>query len=86
MEQCYQPDAGEVTQGAGAEASEAEILAAVRSVLTAEAVSHPEVEQAAAGGRRFWRVAPKPERPVESPVGSPAESSLVSRFLGRFRG
>ncbi|KIC21606.1 hypothetical protein [Leisingera sp. ANG-Vp] len=45
MEQTCQTAFGEEIQGIAAEVSDAEILAAVRRVLTAEEVSHPEVEQ-----------------------------------------
>ncbi|MEX0301441.1 MAG: hypothetical protein AB3N24_03355 [Leisingera sp.] len=78
MAQGLQTIPAQEIQGQSHEATDAEILAAVRQVLTAEVVTHPDVEQeAAAGSKHFWQPAPKPARP--------AEPTLVSRLLGRFR-
>ncbi|MBY6058389.1 hypothetical protein [Leisingera daeponensis] len=78
MEQCYQPEIGEAARSRAAEPSEAEILAAVRRVLTADVVEHPEYAQAAASqgwlaGKLLARERPEP-------------GALASRLLGRFRG
>lgn len=85
MDQYHHAGTVQEIQGESAEFSEAEILAAVRAILTAEEVSHPEVErehQESAGRSRFWDSAPKPQR--SAPAA--AKPSLVTQFFGRLRG
>ncbi|WP_027244715.1 hypothetical protein [Leisingera daeponensis] len=67
MEQCYQPELGQMMAAQAAEPSDIEILAAVRRVLTAEVVEHPDYAQPPAGGGWF--------------AGSLA-ARLVGRFRG----
>lgn len=86
MGQYYQPIGVEEIQGESIESTDAEILAAVRAVLTAEEVIHPEVareHEEAASRNRFWDSAPKPERATNAAAGKP---SLVSQIFGRLRG
>lgn len=78
MEQCCQPEIGQVAAVQAAEPSDAEILAAVRQVLTAEEVEHPDYAQASAGRRWFAGWLPDAERR--------AGGSLAARLVGRFRG
>ncbi|QDI76910.1 hypothetical protein PNH50_02580 [Leisingera aquaemixtae] len=67
MEQCYQPEMGQMAAAQAAEPSDTEILAAVRRVLTAEVVEHTGYAQAPARGGWF--------------AGSLA-ARLVGRFRG----
>lgn len=86
MGQYYQPIGVEEIQGESIESTDEEILAAVRAVLTAEEVTHPEVareHEEAASRNRFWDSSPEPQRSVAAVVGKP---SLVSQIFGRLRG
>lgn len=78
MQQCYQPEIGEAVKSQAAEQSDAEILAAVRQVLTAEVVEHPDYAEAPAS--RGWLAGKLLARE------RPASGALASRLLGRFRG
>ncbi|WP_027257789.1 hypothetical protein [Leisingera aquimarina] len=78
MDQTFQPEFAAVVEGPSAEGSEAEILAAVRRVLTAEEVIEPEIAQSAA--KRGWFAGKA--RASEPSV----TSSLAARLLGRFCG
>lgn len=78
MGQCFQPEMGQVTAGQAAEPSDAEILAAVRRVLTDEEVEHPGIGRASAGRSWFAGRLPGADRPVKP--------SLAARLLGRLRG
>ncbi|MBY6067755.1 hypothetical protein KUW17_13440 [Leisingera aquaemixtae] len=78
MEQCYQPEIGEAVNSRAGEPSDAEILAAVRQVLTAEVVEHPDYAEAPAG--RGWLAGKLLARE------RPASGALAARLLGRFRG
>ncbi|WP_323778594.1 hypothetical protein [Leisingera sp.] len=78
MDQTFQPEFAAVAEGPSAAGSEAEILAAVRRVLTAEDAIDPEIAQAAAKRGWFADTGQAPERPIKS--------SLAARLLGRFRG
>ena len=78
MDQTYQPEFAAVAEGPSAEGSEAEILAAVRRVLTAEEAIDPEIAQSAP--KRGWFAS-------NAGASQPAvKSSLAARLLGRFRG
>jgi hypothetical protein len=71
MGQCYHPDFDNVLKGEACETSDDEIMAAVRKILTAEEVYHPEIHEA----------------PAAQPEGAqPAKPSLFSSLLSRFRG
>jgi|GEM_PF-4411331 len=87
MEQSYQAGAVQEIQGKSVQTTDAEILAAVRAILTAEEVSHPEVErehQEAASRSRIWASAPKPQR--NAAANAAVKPSLVTQIFGRLRG
>lgn len=87
MDQYHHTGTVQEIQGESAEFSEAEILAAVRAILTAEEVSHPDIErehQESASRSRIWASAPKPQRNVAANAAD--KPSLVTQIFGRLRG
>lgn len=86
MGQYYQPTGVAEIQGESIESTDEEILAAVRAVLTAEEVTHPDVERdhnEAISRNRFWDSAPKPQRAA---AAAEAKPSLVLQLFDRLRG
>ncbi|WP_264211181.1 hypothetical protein [Leisingera thetidis] len=78
MQQCDQPQIGATVNSRAGEPSDAEILAAVRKVLTAEEVEHPDYAKAPAA--KGWLAAKLLARE------RPASGALAARLLGRFLG
>lgn len=78
MQQYYQPEMGEAVNSEAAEPSDAEILAAVRQVLTADEVVHPDYAKAPAS--QGWLAGKLLARE------RPASGALAARLLGRLRG
>lgn len=75
MGQSYQPDFGNVIKGESIDTTEAEILAAVRNILTAEELHHPDI------------VAPAPATADrKSPAAHVIKRSLSALMPQRFRG
>ncbi|OED50349.1 hypothetical protein [Leisingera sp. S232] len=78
MQTCYQPETGEAVNSPAAEPSDAEILAVVRQVLTAEEAEH--ADRAGAPDSRGWLAGKLLGRE------RPASGALAARLLGRLRG
>ncbi|WP_264210248.1 hypothetical protein [Leisingera thetidis] len=86
MGQVYQPGRWQEIEGVPSEHSDAEILAAVRNVVRADAAVPAEAEEPAPNRMRQWRTAPadQPEQPPQAAVK--AERALMARLLDRLRG
>ncbi|MBY6138861.1 hypothetical protein KUV26_05365 [Leisingera daeponensis] len=86
MGQIYQPGRWQEIEGVPSEASDSEILAAIRNVVRAEtAVPAPQEDPAPARVSQ-WQPAPagQPKQPPEA--AAKAERALMLRLLDRLRG
>ncbi|MEW2913723.1 hypothetical protein [Leisingera sp. JC11] len=86
MGQIYQPGRWQEIEGVPSEATDAEILAAVRNVIRAETAVPARQEQPAPGRARQWQPAPadQPKQPPQA--AAKAERALMARLLDRLRG
>ncbi|NSY38572.1 hypothetical protein [Leisingera sp. ANG59] len=86
MGQIYQPGRWQEIEGVPSEATDAEILAAVRNVIRAETAVPAQQEQPAPGRARQWQPAPadQPKQPTQA--AAKAERALMARLLARLRG
>lgn len=85
MGHTYQPGLWQEIEGKPAETSEAEILAAVRSVIRADTSVRTQDEKPAPSRVRQWQPVPadQPKHPPEAAVQ--AERALLVRLLNRLR-
>ncbi|MFY0309557.1 hypothetical protein ACFMBG_06630 [Leisingera sp. D0M16] len=86
MGHTYQPGLWQEIEGKPAETSDAEILAAVRSVIRADTAVRAEEEKPAPGRVRQWQPAPKDQSKQPPDAAVQAERALLIRLLDRLRG
>lgn len=86
MGHIYQPGLWQEIEGTPAEVSDAEILAAVRSVIREDTAVRTDEEKPAPRRLRHWQPAPQ-DQPKQPPAAAvQAERALLVRLLDRLRG